>query len=383
MTIWVYFLALLVPMAVVSLIVPRVRNLCLARGLLDHPGGRKTHSEPVPRLGGIAIFVAFTGTVGVGFVVAPWLASMESLRELFPPVMTALAEAWRVKTPLLGLLAGGTLVFAVGLVDDLFGDRFPTHWKFAGQCVAAGMAVACGIRVDFLGNVWCNSVVSFLWILGISNSFNLLDNMDGLAAGVATASAAIFLINAAELGEIFICLVLTALIGSLVGFLRFNLHPASLFMGDCGALFLGFTISSLTILENYVSPASSSLFPVLMPPLVLAVPLLDTSSVIFIRLREGRPIHVGDRCHLSHRLVRCGLSEPQAVVFLLMVTFGLGLGALHLADASPARSLWILVDSALLATLVLWGIRFGTAIETEQAAAEATTRKSSKAAEGI
>jgi UDP-GlcNAc:undecaprenyl-phosphate GlcNAc-1-phosphate transferase len=297
--------------------------------------------------------------------------------------MTALTEAWRVKTPLLGLLAGGAIIFVVGLVDDLLGDRFPTHWKLAGQCLAAGIAVACGIRVDFLGNVFLNSIVSFLWILGISNAFNLLDNMDGLSAGVATASAAIFLINAAELGEIFICLVLTAFIGSLVGFLRFNLHPASLFMGDCGALFLGFTLSSLTILENYVSPASSSLFPVLMPPLVLAIPLTDTLSVIFIRLREGRPIHVGDRCHLSHRLVRCGLSEPQAVLFLLLATFGLGLGALHLAEASPSRSLWILVDSALLATLLLWGIRFGTAMRAEQASAETTTRKSSKAAEGI
>jgi UDP-GlcNAc:undecaprenyl-phosphate GlcNAc-1-phosphate transferase len=297
--------------------------------------------------------------------------------------MTALSEAWQVKTPLFGLLAGGVIMFTVGLVDDLLGDRLKTHWKFSGQCVAAAVAVGCGIQVAFLGNDVLNALVSFLWIVGISNSFNLLDNMDGLAAGVAAVSASIFLINAAELNEIFICLILTALIGSLVGFLRFNFHPATLFMGDCGALFIGFTLSSLTILEGYVSPASSSLFPVLMPPLVLAVPLLDTMSVIVIRLREGRPVHVGDRCHLSHRLTRCGLTESQSVIFLFLVTFGLGLGALHLANASPSRSFWILLDSVLMSALVLWGIKFGVQLQKERAKTEASTQKSKNAAEGI
>jgi UDP-GlcNAc:undecaprenyl-phosphate GlcNAc-1-phosphate transferase len=326
--------------------------------------------------------VSFTGTVLFGFALAPSLASVAWLQDLFPHVTAALAEAWKVKEPLFGLLAGGTIIFAVGLLDDLLGERFPTHFKFAGQCLAAALAVACGIRVEFLGNEILNISVSFLWIVGISNSFNLLDNMDGLAAGVAAMSAVIFLINAAELGEIFICLILTAFIGTLVGFLRFNFHPARLFMGDCGALFIGFVLSSLTILEHYVSSASSSLFPVLMPPLVLAVPLLDTMSVIVIRLREGRPVYVGDRCHLSHRLVRCGLTAPQAVIFLFLVTFGLGLGALHLANASWSRSLWILLDSAMLATLVLWGIKFGGGLQPGEVRAEAI-QKSKNAAEGI
>jgi UDP-GlcNAc:undecaprenyl-phosphate GlcNAc-1-phosphate transferase len=237
--------------------------------------------------------------------------------------------------------------------------------------------------VEFLSIEPLNIAVSFLWILGISNAFNLLDNMDGLAAGVAAVCSVIFLVNAAELGEIFICLVLTALIGSLLGFLRFNFHPASVFMGDCGALFIGFILSSLTILEHFVSPASSSLFPVLMPPLVLAVPLLDTLSVIYIRIQEGRPIYLGDRCHLSHRLVQCGLTEPQAAIFLFLVTFGLGLGALHLADATPSRSLWIVVDSALMAALVLWGIRFGVNLRAAQAAAKAPAPSSKNSAEGL
>ncbi len=383
MTSWIYLFALTAPVAAILVLMPAVRTFCFKTQRLDWPGGRKQHPTPIPRLGGVAIFLSFTGTVLIGFAFAPPLASLPLLHELAPQVMAALAEAWRVKMPLLGLLAGGTIMFTVGLADDLLGERFSTRWKFAGQCAAAGVAVGCGIRVEFLSVEPLNIAVSFLWIIGVSNAFNLLDNMDGLAAGVAAVCSIIFLVNAAELGEIFICLVLTALIGSLLGFLRFNFYPASVFMGDSGALFIGFILSSLTILERYVSPASSSLFPVLMPPLVLAVPLLDTMSVIYIRIREGRPIYVGDRCHLSHRLVQCGLTEPQATMFLFLVTFGLGLGALHLADASPSRSLWIVLDSALMAALVLWGIRFGVNLHAAQATAKAPTPSSKNSAEGL
>ncbi len=362
----IYLVAAAIPLGATLLLTPRIRAFANRHGLFDLPGGRKAHDAPKPRLGGVAIFVTFTSTVLMGFALAPWLASVPAIKGALPQAMEALEGAWEVRTPLIGLLLGGAIIFLVGLMDDLLGARFATRWKFAGQTVAATIAVACGVQVDFAGNEVANFVLSVLWIVGISNAFNLLDNMDGLAAGVAALSAAVFLINAAELGEIFICVILAALIGSLVGFLRVNFPPASMFMGDAGALFIGFTLSSLTILEHYVSTASSSLFPVLMPVLVLAVPLLDTLSVIYIRLHEGRPIYVGDRCHLSHRLVRCGLTELQAVIFLYLVTLGLGLGALHLADAPLTRSVWIVLDSVLLAALVLWVIRFGGKLRAEQ-----------------
>ncbi|HEX9723802.1 MAG TPA: MraY family glycosyltransferase [Vicinamibacteria bacterium] len=361
----IYLLTAAIPLGMTLLLTPWIRSRAIRHGFLDRPGGRKAHDAPKPRLGGIAIYLSFSATVLVGFALAPWMASVPALRSLLPEATEALREAWSVRTPLIGLLLGGTIMFVVGLLDDLLGERFPTRWKFATQIVAASVAVACGVRVDFAGHDAVNVLVSVLWIVGISNAFNLLDNMDGLTAGVAAVSASVFLINAAELGEIFICFILAALIGTLVGFLRFNFPPASLFMGDSGSLFLGFILSSLTMLEHYVSSASSTLFPVLMPPLVLAVPLLDTMSVIYIRISEGRPIHVGDRCHLSHRLVRCGLSPLQAVVFLYLVTFGLGLGALHLADAPLTRSVWIVLDSVLLAALVLWVIRFGGRLRSE------------------
>jgi UDP-GlcNAc:undecaprenyl-phosphate GlcNAc-1-phosphate transferase len=351
-----YVLVVAVPFAGTSLLLPLVKRFCISRGWLDQPGGRKRHRSPIPRLGGIAFFVSFALTVLVGVALAPTLTALPQVRALLPEIANALAEAHRVRPQLLGLLAGALTIFLVGFLDDLLGERFPVGFKLLGQSAAALIAVGSGIQVDFTGVPFLNAAVSFLWILGISNAFNLLDNMDGLAVGVAMSSAFIFFLNALALEEIFLCLILAAFVGALAGFVRHNLHPARIFMGDSGALFIGFMLSSLTILEHYVSPASSSLFPVLMPPLVLAVPLIDTFSVIVIRISEGRPIYRGDRCHLSHRLVAAGIPEPQAVKFLLLLTLALGMGALQLANASVARSLWTIGYTAALAALVLGGI---------------------------
>lgn len=355
-----YLLTLAIPLAGTMLLLPRIMRWAHARGFLDQPGGRKQHGSPIPRLGGIAFFVSFTLTVVIGYVLAPYVTGIAEVRAAFPSVAQALSAADDVKLPLFGLLAGALVMFTVGLVDDLIGERFPVGLKFGGQCLAAAIPVACGIQVEFTGIAPVNVVLSFMWILGISNAFNLLDNMDGLSAGVAVSSSFIFFLNAVALGEIFLCLILAAFMGSLLGFLRFNLHPAKVFMGDGGALFIGFMLSSLTILEHYVSPASSTLFPVLMPVLVLAVPLIDTLSVIVIRVRESRPIYRGDRCHLSHRLIALGLSKPQAVKFLFLMTLALGMGALNLAHASVVRSLWTATYSTVAAVLVLSGMRVGT-----------------------
>jgi UDP-GlcNAc:undecaprenyl-phosphate GlcNAc-1-phosphate transferase len=351
-----YVLLVALPFAGTSLLLPLVKRVCVARGWLDYPGGRKQHRAPVPRLGGIAFFVSFALTVLVGFAFAPTFTTFPEVRALLPEIANALAEAHRVRPQLMGLLAGALTIFLVGFLDDVLGEKFPVGFKLLGQSAAALIAVSSGIQVDFTGVPLLNALVSFLWILGISNAFNLLDNMDGLAVGVAISSAFIFFLNALALEEIFLCLILAAFAGALAGFMRQNIHPARIFMGDSGALFIGFMLSSLTILEHYVSPASSSLFPVLMPPLVLAVPLIDTFSVIAIRISEGRPIYRGDRCHLSHRLVAAGIPEPQAVKFLLLLTLALGMSALQLANASVARSLWTMVYTAALAALVLGGI---------------------------
>ena len=196
-------------------------------------------------------------------------------------------------------------------------------------------------------------IVSILWVVGITNAFNLLDNMDGLSAGVAFVASLVLLINAWLLGEFFISLVLVAFMGSLLGFLVYNWNPASIFLGDCGSLFIGFVLASLTLLQRYVSHASGTYFPVLMPVLVLGLPILDTTTVIVIRLREHRPIYVGDSRHLSHRLVSFGMRPPLAVATIYLLAFGLGLGAVGLAEADLAHAVLILVQALGVVAVVL------------------------------
>jgi UDP-GlcNAc:undecaprenyl-phosphate GlcNAc-1-phosphate transferase len=340
-------LAALVMMSTAALcaaLVPPSRALARRFGVIDEPGPRKVHVQPMPRLGGFAVFVSFTAVVLAGSLLAPTLQQLGWVQHTFESSFSMLQEAYRVKSRLLAILAGGTLVFAVGLADDVLGKRFPVAVKFGGQLLAAAMLVAAGVRISFLPHEALNVVVTMLWLVGVTNAFNLLDNMDGLAAGVALVASSVFLINAWALGEFFISLMLVAFMGSLLGFLAYNFHPATVFLGDCGSLFIGFTMGSLTILERYISHASSTLFPIVMPVVVLALPLLDTATVMYIRLKERRPIYVGDSRHLSHRLLSLGFSQRAAVLFLYLVTFALGLGAASLPDASVGHTLLILVQ---------------------------------------
>jgi UDP-GlcNAc:undecaprenyl-phosphate/decaprenyl-phosphate GlcNAc-1-phosphate transferase len=299
-----------------------------------------------------ALAVSFLVTVIAGFLLAPHLSAADWPALRGP--LSLLREAPRVTFQLAAVLAGATLCFLVGVLDDVLGSRFPMLAKLAGQLLAAGVVAAGGVRTSFMPYEWMNVALTVIWLVGITNAFNLLDNMDGLAAGVGFVASLVFLLNAWLLGESFIVLLLAAFMGSLLGFLVYNAPPARVFLGDSGSLFLGCTMGSLTLLERYVSHASSSLFPVLMPVVVLAVPLIDTFTVMAVRLKEGRPIYLGDRLHLSHRLVARGFSPRAAVCFLYLATFFLGLGATTLAHASPVMSLLTLVQTVGVVGLMLW-----------------------------
>jgi UDP-GlcNAc:undecaprenyl-phosphate GlcNAc-1-phosphate transferase len=337
-------------------LVPASRRLAHALGALDKPGPRKVHADPTPRTGGIGVYLSFAIVVLGGFLLAPRLGQSVWLSDAFGSTTALLQDAYRVQGKLLALAIGSTLAFVVGLLDDVLSDRFPAWAKALGQVLAALVLVAADVRVSFLPFEWMNTAVTVLWIVGITNAFNLLDNMDGLSAGVAFVASLVLLLNAIALGEFFVSLIVVAFMGSLLGFLLFNFYGvggARIFLGDCGSLFIGFTMASLTLLERYLSHASSTLFPVLMPVLVLAVPIIDTFTVIVIRLREGRPIYVGDSRHLSHRLVSLGLSPRQAVLFIWLATFSLGLPALTLAHATKTRALLVLVQSLGIVALLL------------------------------
>ena len=339
--------------ALSAALVPAARRLARRHGVLDAPGPRKVHGTPTPRTGGIAVWAAFTAVVLAGYFGVPLIAQLPWVETRLAGPIGMLQEAYRVETKLAAMMLGGTLAFGVGLLDDVLGSRFSVALKLLGQVVAALVLVAGGIRTDVALYEPFNVVLTVLWVVGITNAFNLLDNMDGLSAGVAFVASLVLLLNAWLLGEFFISLLLVAFMGSLLGFLVYNWHPATIFLGDCGSLFIGFTLASLTLLERYVSHASSTLFPVLMPVLVLALPILDTATVVVIRLREGRPIYVGDSRHLSHRLVSLGMTPPLAVATIYLMSLGVGLGAVGLAHADLVHSLLILVQAMAVVAVVL------------------------------
>jgi UDP-GlcNAc:undecaprenyl-phosphate GlcNAc-1-phosphate transferase len=339
--------------AVSWVLVPMAGWIARRFGVMDAPGPRKIHETPTPRIGGVAVYVAFTAVVLTGFFGVPFLAEIPWVRTNLAAPVAMLQEAYRVESQLAALLGGATLVFLVGVLDDVLGSRFKVGWKMAGQVVAAVILVAGGIRTDFMPHDALDVAVTLVWVVGITNAFNLLDNMDGLSAGVALVASLVLLLNAWLLGGFFMSLVYVALIGSLLGFLVYNWHPASIFLGDSGSLFIGFVLASLTLLQRYVSHASSHYFPVLMPVLVLALPILDTTTVTFIRIRERRPIYVGDSRHLSHRLVSLGMRPPLAVFTIYLISLGLGLGAVGLAHASFTDAVIILVQSLAVVTVVL------------------------------
>ncbi len=334
-------------------LVPLTRTLARRLGVLDAPGERKVHTEPMPRLGGIAVFVSFTSVVVAGYVLIPFLSELDWAQAFVGGPLVLLKDAPKVKIQLVALLSGAGLAFFVGLLDDVLGKRFPVGVKALGQVLAAAVLIGADVKTSFLPFEWMNVAVTLFWLVGMTNAFNFLDNMDGLSSGVAVVASTVFLMNAWALGEFFISLILVAFIGSLVGFLRHNFHPASVFLGDCGSHFIGYVMGSLTLLERYVSHASSTLFPVLMPVVVLAVPIIDTCTVVIVRFIERRPIYVGDARHLSHRLVSLGFKQKSAVLFIYLMTFILGLGAASLTDATAAQSFLVLLQTLGFVALLL------------------------------
>ena len=296
-------------------------------GLVDRPGGRKTHREPTPLGGGVAIWLtmALLLACGAGVLIlgGPQL----------PPDLARHASGLRARGGEMALIFGlASLVMLMGLADD----RVGLSWKLrlGVQVGLAAILVASGARVTLfwpLDSYFFAAVVTVLWVVGLTNSFNFLDNMDGLAAGVGLIAASLFALAQHQVGGLFVPAILLVLIGALAGFLVFNRYPARLFMGDAGSNFLGFLLGSLTVVGTFTRPEQGdSPFGVLTPLLVMAVPLYDTISVISIRLREGRSPFQADRCHFSHRLVDRGLTPPRAVGTIYLVTLTAGLGALLL-----------------------------------------------------
>ncbi|MGO9466202.1 MAG: MraY family glycosyltransferase [Isosphaeraceae bacterium] len=302
-------------------------------GFLDRPGGHKGHRAPVALGGGVAIWLTTVFILGLGLI----LVSLAGAT-LPAPLARHAAGALLRAGELVWILVMSSLIMLLGLADD----RWMLDWRIrlGVQVVCAMVLAATGIRVTLFGpftHPVLGGIVTVLWIVGLTNAFNMLDNMDGLAASVGLIAALLFSAGQIAVGTLFAPAVLLIVVGALSGFLVHNFPPARLFMGDAGSNFLGFLLGAMTVVGTFTREFYSP-WSVLAPLLVMAVPLYDMSSVVLIRLREGRSPFQGDRRHFSHRLVARGLTPLQAVLTIDLVTLAGGLGALllHRLDGTGA-----------------------------------------------
>jgi UDP-GlcNAc:undecaprenyl-phosphate GlcNAc-1-phosphate transferase len=315
---------------------PVVRGLSVRAKLVDRPGARKVHTTAVPRLGGIGIMAGFTAALLVELAGEVWLG--------WPGVLL-LGDG-----QVLGTVLGVAVVFVVGLIDDLRGMKVRT--KFAGQLLAAVVTMAFGLKIDFFANPfgggrlmldWLGYPLTALWLVGFANVFNLIDGLDGLAAGIAAIAAASFLALAMDMNQAIAAVLAASLIGGCIGFLRYNFNPASIYMGDSGALSIGFALGCVSLTGVMKSAAAISLVA---PLLIIGVPLFDTASAIIRRRRHGRPIYEADNGHIHHRLLHRGFSQRQTVLLIYAWSAALAIGGYAMRDEvlpSPLARLAVLL----------------------------------------
>ncbi len=321
---------------------PAARFLAPRIGVVDQPEARKIHRHPVPRLGGAAILVAV-------IVVAVVLGERHNFNQFGT------------------ILVGATGISFLGLIDDRWGLR--PLIKLVGQIAAALLLHASGVYVGTFHHPVLNLVVTVFWVVYITNAVNLLDNMDGLAGGVAAIAAAHFALMCSFSGQYLVGALSIAVLGACLGFLFYNLNPASIFMGDSGSLFLGFMLAATGIKLRF--PENVTFVTWMVPVLVLGVPIFDTALVVISRLRRGlNPLTSPGRDHVSHRLVAAGMGRREAVLTLYVVSFAVGLLAIFVTQASILEGYIGGGTAALVGLFGLWWMerpRFVGALDVEPA----------------
>ncbi len=321
-----YMLILLSALVVALGIMPYVRQVAIQRGFIDHPDRRKVHTRPIPRLGGAAIYLACIAA------------------------LVAFGDRFYVPQ-FVSILAGASLMSFMGLWDDHHG--LPAMVKLGGQLLATGALALSGVRVGFLHQPVLDFGVTVLWVVGITNALNLLDNMDGLSGGVATIASVFFLLLAVMSGQYLVASLAAALLGACLGFLYYNFNPASIFMGDTGSLFIGFVLAALGIKLRF--PDNVDFVTWMIPVVVLGLPVFDTTLVTISRLRRGlNPLTTPGKDHVSHRLVALGASSREAVLMLYLVCCALGVAAMFLTQASVLEGYVMGAALVLIGGYALW-----------------------------
>ncbi|MCX6357790.1 MAG: MraY family glycosyltransferase [Candidatus Aureabacteria bacterium] len=334
------------------LFTPIGRRAALAWGLVDSPGERKPQQRPIPLFGGAAIFGALALTVALPSCLVLCATHFSACAALIPAPYAGYLPGALSVLPKLGTIGlGGLVIFLIGLWDD-FRELAP-RVKLLGQILVAMVMIALHVRITlFVPGFAFSAAATLIWIILITNAFNLLDNMDGLCAGVAVVASAVFFGVSAAQGHYFIAVLLAAFIGALMGFLKYNRHPASVFMGDAGSMFIGYFIAVMSILQTYYEPSAAGPLAVLMPLVILAVPLYDTLSVILIRVSHGESIFKADRRHFSHRLLALGMPVRGAAWFIYLLTLCTGLSATFLPRVGWAGGLIVFAQTALVLLVV-------------------------------
>lgn len=312
----IYLITFFTALLVTYFLTPTVRQLALKIGAVDQPNDRKVHLEPTPRLGGVGIFAGFAAAMLIAFLLA-WL--------------------WGVQLQLhtlLGIVIGAALLLAVGIVDDIKGLRPLT--KLGWQIAAALIAVLSGVAITFVSNPFNGLLVigflafplTLVWIVGMTNAINLIDGLDGLAAGVTVISSLTLFFVALRTHQIGAALIMLSLAGSTLGFLRYNFSPASIFLGDSGSMVLGFLLATAAIVGVFKTTLVVAL---IIPLLILGVPIFDTLFAIGRRLKDKRHPFEADNKHIHHLLLRAGFNQREAVLSIYLACFILSFIALIMA----------------------------------------------------
>ena len=352
--------ALLVAIAVSFLMCPLVKSFAYKIGAIDVPkDNRRMHKKPVPRLGGLAIFMGF---------------------------MVSILLFASIDHEMQGILLGAVIIVVLGVVDDMTPLR--AYFKFFVQIVAALVAVFHGVVIETLSNPnifsqspywnlgWIAIPVTVLWIVGITNAVNLIDGLDGLACGVSTISALTMLVIALLVSESGIAVIMASLVGACLGFMPYNRNPAKMFMGDTGSTFLGYILATISIqgLFKYYAIVSFAV-----PFLILGLPMFDTLFAIIRRLAHGQNPMAPDRGHIHHRLIDMGLNQKQAVAALYVVSSILGLSAVVLTASGAVKAMLLMMTLIIVAYIASRVIfprgaeeQNGSALEQTNPAPEAT-----------
>ncbi|GAA0486790.1 MraY family glycosyltransferase [Salinibacillus aidingensis] len=324
-----YIAAVLICLAISIVLTPLVKKLAIKLNAVDQPNERKVHKKVMPRMGGLAIYASFL--LGV------LILSPEGV------------HIWPV-------MIGATIIVTIGVLDDLF--QLSAGIKFAGHLLAAFTVVFSGIQIDFITVPFGPKIefgfwgipISIIWIVAITNAINLIDGLDGLASGVSAIALITISGMALSMGSIFVAALGLLLLGSTLGFLFYNFHPAKIFLGDTGSYFLGYMIGILSIMGLF---KNLTFFSIIVPIIILGVPLVDTTFAIIRRMVQGKPLSAPDKSHLHHCLIRLGYSHRKAVLMIYGLSGIFSIAAIIFTRSTMWGSMMILLALAVLIELTV------------------------------